>query len=239
MSARTGQLLVKPRDSSSLWKNTRKRKAEAFDEKREALLKTAAALFRRYGYAGVSLNDVADLLKITKPTLYYYVGSKDELLFEIVTRGQEQILAFLRTVDKSPGMTGAEKLASIMAQYAEAVTTDFGACVLLTQPRDLEAKFRHQIGGRIRAADEIIRRILAEGTRDGTLRVPDPAVTLQVLFGSLNWIPRWYKPEGRIKPDDFAKMQVEILMQGVSTARDNGRPKVTTSKARSPKRTKA
>src|ERR1041385_1913551 len=172
MSARTGQLLVKPRDSSSLWKNTRKRKAEAFDEKREALLKTAAALFRRYGYAGGSLTDV-------------------------------------------------------------------GACVLLTQPRDLEAKFRHQIGGRIRAADEIIRRILAEGTRDGTLRVPDPAVTLQVLFGSLNWIPRWYKPEGRIKPDDFAKMQVEILMQGVSTARDNGRPKVTTSKARSPKRTKA
>lgn len=206
-------------EAPPLWKTPRRRNGSQFDEKREALLDTAAGLFRSHGYSEVSLNDVADILKITKPTLYYYVGSKDELLYEIVTRGQEEILDFIKLVDRGPG-TGREKLRSIMLHYGKFMITDYGACMLITRPRSLLPKYRAPIAARVRAADEIIDRVILLGAQDGTLHVPDRMVTLRTLFGSLNWIPRWYDPAGRIKPDEYVKMQVDILLNGVLVERD-------------------
>jgi len=207
------------REATSLWKPARRRNGSQFDEKRLALLGTAAALFRVRGYAEVSLNDVADVLKITKPTLYYYVGSKDQLLYEIVTRGQEDILRSMEAIDRGPG-TGAEKLRNLLLQYIKVIASDFGACMLLMRPRDLKAKFRVQIDARVKAANEYIYRVFACGEKDGTLHIPDREVTLRVLFGSLNWIGRWYDPDGRIGPDEHANMHVDILLNGILARRD-------------------
>jgi AcrR family transcriptional regulator len=208
-----------PREASSLWKPMRRRRDRQFEEKKEAVLSTAAGLFRARGYAEVSLNDVADVLNITKPTLYYYVGSKDQFLYEIVTRGQEKILSAMQAIDRSPG-TGAEKLRDLMLRYIGVIASDYGACMLLLRPRDLKAKFRTQIDARVKAANELIYRIFACGEKDGTLDIADRTVTLRVLFGSLNWIGRWYDPAGRIGPEEHANMHVDILLNGVVTERD-------------------
>ncbi|MBV8730837.1 MAG: helix-turn-helix transcriptional regulator, partial [Acidobacteriia bacterium] len=55
--------------------------------KREAVLKMAAQLFLEKSYARTSLNDVADRLKITKPALYHYFQSKEEILLECYRLG--------------------------------------------------------------------------------------------------------------------------------------------------------
>ena len=54
----------------------------ARDEKREAVLRTAVQLFLEQGYHRTTLNEVAERLNITKPALYNYFRSKDEILFE-------------------------------------------------------------------------------------------------------------------------------------------------------------
>src|SRR3954453_11791682 len=75
----------------------------ARDEKREAVLRTAVALFLEQGYHRVTLNDVAERLNITKPALYNYFRGKDEILFECWALGQEQVDEFIAGINKGGG----------------------------------------------------------------------------------------------------------------------------------------
>ena len=69
---------------------------EAHGTKREAVVRAAAKAFNRNGYHNTSLDDIAAALEVTKPTLYYYVKSKEQLLFECFRTGLEPIRAAFR-----------------------------------------------------------------------------------------------------------------------------------------------
>ena len=73
----------------------------ARDEKREAVLRTAVQLFLEQGYHGTTLNDVAERLNITKPALYNYFRSKDEILYECWAIGQERVDDCIDEIDAS------------------------------------------------------------------------------------------------------------------------------------------
>jgi AcrR family transcriptional regulator len=198
------------------WESGRRKKRDnRFPEKRDAVLKAAAALFRERGYDRASLNDLADILKITKPTIYYYVHSKEQLLLDILRGAQDQILASLNEAVKSPA-TGYEKLRKVMVDYALIMISDHGACMARIPSRAFEEPAaRAEVEDRIEEADRLIYQILDEGQKDGTLRFSDRTVALQTLYGSLNWAAYWTKPSGRLKPHQLAEAQVEILLNGV------------------------
>jgi len=84
-------------DVPSPWRTRRERQPER-QAKRDALVLAAARLFTRQGFQGTSLDDIAHSLGVTKPTLYYYVANKEQILFDCVERG----LATLREIGK-PG----------------------------------------------------------------------------------------------------------------------------------------
>src|SRR3981189_2883711 len=65
---------------------------------REAVIRAAAREFNRKGYHNTSLDDIAARLEVTKPTVYYYVTSKEQLLFQCFVAGVEQIRAAFRDV---------------------------------------------------------------------------------------------------------------------------------------------
>ena len=85
----------------------------ARDEKREAVLRTAVALFLEQGYHRVTLNHVADRLNITKPALYNYFRSKDEILFECWALGA-------RTCRRAASMKSTAAGGTALAQTAQA-----------------------------------------------------------------------------------------------------------------------
>ena len=79
--------------------------------KREAVIRAAAHAFNRKGYHNTSLDDIAAALEVTKPTVYYYVTNKEQLLFECFVAGVEQIRAAFREVKqlKVPGARAAQR----------------------------------------------------------------------------------------------------------------------------------
>jgi AcrR family transcriptional regulator len=202
-------------ETKSPWANqSRRKRGKQFDVKRDAVLVAAASLFRRYGYNGASLADLAEMLNITKPTLYYYVGSKEQLFSEVVTLAQKRILqSMTSTVDKD--LTAIEKLRIIMLDYAELVSSDDGSLSLFIENADLSGELRRTFQAKSREANALIYKVLAEGKADGTLRVDDSTIFLHTLFGSLNWIPRWFKPTGRLSIKKVAEAQVDLLLDGV------------------------
>jgi AcrR family transcriptional regulator len=207
-------------DASNPWgRSPRKKRDTHFPEKREAVVKAAAALFRNQGYERASLNDLADILQITKPTIYYYVHSKEQLLLDILRAAQSEILASFAKAAASRG-SGYEKLRRIMVDYALVMISDHGACMARIPSRAFEEPAaRAEVEQRIKEADGFIYAIIDEGISDGTLKIVDRAVALHTLFGSLNWTAYWAKSDGRLGPEALAEAQVELLLGGVRGAK--------------------
>ena len=200
-------------------RSTRKKRESHFPEKREVVLNTAAALFRDQGYERASLSDLADFLQITKPTIYYYVQSKEQLLVDILRTAQSAVLASFAAAEAGSG-TAYEKLRRMMIDYALVMISDHGACLARVSPRSFaDPEARQEVEQRIQEADRTIYRILEQGRKDGTLKFADRAVALHTLFGSLNWTAYWAKADGPLSPKQLAVAQVDLLLGGVMGAK--------------------
>jgi AcrR family transcriptional regulator len=201
--------------SVSPWGAKPRKHHSKFQLKRDAVMEAAAALFRQRGYEGASLNDLADILNITKPTIYYYVESKDKLLLDIKVRVQEEILAFMKATVAGPG-TALDKLRAIMIRYGEFMMSDYGTCLSLIANREINAADRVEVEGRTKEANQILYGLLDHGKREGSMAVPDRVVACHALFGSLNWMSQWAKPDGRLRPEKLIPMHVDILLSGIA-----------------------
>jgi AcrR family transcriptional regulator len=183
--------------------------------KREAVLRTALEFFNDKGFHATSLDEVADALNVTKPTIYHYFSSKDEILFECCRRGIESIREAGATVEKQGG-SGMERLKAHMRNYAIVMTQDFGMCVTRTADHELSKESRARFHALKRQTDAQIRAVIEEGMRDGSIAKGDSRLMTFTLTGALNWIARWYDPKGPLTPEEIADGCVATLVQGLA-----------------------
>jgi AcrR family transcriptional regulator len=200
-------------DSSAVpWKK-RRRRDNRFMEKKAAVLTAAAGLFNRQGFENTPLSDLADALNVTKPTLYYYVSSKDELLLEISRTAQA---AYLEALDhaRHNGSTGRERLELFISRYVQSNCTDFGRVTVKTARQSLSPGSQREMNAEYRKLDSLLRNIFQEGQDDGTLAAVDPKMATFLLFGAMNWVAYWFEEDGELTPEDVARQFTEILFSG-------------------------
>lgn len=182
--------------------------------KREAVLLAAVELFNERGFSSTSLDDVAARLGVTKPVIYHYLGSKEQVLLECLGRGMAHLESAVAEARAQHGR-GADRLRAFLIRYAEVNMEPFGRCVVLTSDHELSADGARQFRAMKRRIDEALRTMIAEGSADGSVRGGDPGLASAALAGSLNWIPRWQDPEGALSPEAVAERLVDILMHGM------------------------
>lgn len=200
--------------AGSPWPKQEERARER-EVKRDAVLRTAVALFNEKGVRATSLADVAKALNVTKPTIYHYFSNKDEILFECVRRGVEAIRDAATGVEKR-GETGLERLQAHMRNYALVMTSDFGMCVTRTADHELSPASRAKFRALKRETDVLMRRVVEEGMQDGSIVPGDVRLITFTLAGALNWIARWYDPKGPMTPEEIADGCVATLTQGIA-----------------------
>lgn len=204
-------------DQTSPWMPFENRR-RARDEKREAVLRTAVQLFLEQGYHRATLNEVAERLNITKPALYNYFRSKEDILFECWALGQEQVDGFIAAIDASR-QNGLGKLRALVHSYAGTMATDFGASLVRFDPRDLSPANAKIVRAAKRGIDQTFRRYIAEGIADGSIKPCDPKMAAFAIAGSLNWIGHWYQRGGALTPDAIADDFAERLTEGLATTK--------------------
>jgi AcrR family transcriptional regulator len=182
--------------------------------KKEAVLLAAAQAFNESGYHNTTLENIADRLNVTKPTIYYYVSKKEEILCECFRAGCGVLLAAADEVEQSD-LAGLDKLAAFMRRYAELVTTDFVMNVVRLDVDGLEPETRAEITALKSAVDQRIRSYVQEGIDNGTIAECDPKMTTFALAGALNWIGRWYDSGGALQPSKVAEAVVGTLVEGL------------------------
>lgn len=181
--------------------------------KRHAVLRAAVQMFNERGFHATSLEDVAASLGITKPTIYHYLGNKEQVLLECVTIGLEQLLEAAQIARREEG-TGKDRLCSFLRRYAEINMDDFGRCVIRTGEETLSENGRQQFRGLKRKIDTALRELIDEAIADGTIRAADPKLLAFTLAGALNWPARWHEPGGERSASEIAEGMVAILAAG-------------------------
>jgi len=208
---------AKKRPAANPWPARTKRRSADFDGKRIAIMDAATRLFRDHGYKGASLNELARLLNVTKPTIYYYFSSKDEILRSIKHHTLDEVIRMLVEV-RATELRGIDKLTEAMRRYVHILASDYGRVVVLIHDRVLTKKSQVAIRDRTAVIDNHLFAIYDQAIAEGDLRRIERHVLHYTLFGALNWTPNWYDPEGRIPPEKLADLQVTMLVDGVRTS---------------------
>jgi AcrR family transcriptional regulator len=184
------------------------------EQKREAVLRAAVRMFNAQGFHATSLDDVAASLGVSKPTIYHYLGNKDQVLFECVTRGIEQLRDAADAARQAPG-TGLDRLRSFLRSYAGVTMDDFGRCVIRTSDEALTQESAARFRALKREIDQAMRGLIEEAMADGSIRPGDVKLTAFTLAGALNWPARWHRPGGDQTPEAVAEQMVDILTSGL------------------------
>lgn len=192
---------------------TAQQRKSGHQAKRDAVLLAAVQMFNERGFHQTSLDEVAASLGVTKPTIYHYLGNKDQVLLECVTSGLEQLLESAEAVRNGPG-TGGDRLRACLVRYAEIIMGDFGRCVIRTSEEELGDESRRQFRSLKRRIDTAIRLLIEEAIDDGSIAPTDSKMLAFTLTGSLNWTARWHVPGGTLTPSQISQQMVDILAKG-------------------------
>ena len=206
-----------PVAAASPWRTNRERLRDRA-LKREAVIRAAAREFNRKGYHNTSLDDIAAALEVTKPTVYYYVTSKEQLLFQCFVAGVEQIRAAFRAV-RELSVPARERLNAVLRHYGEAVASEFGWCMVRAEEQDLSPAMSRHIKSLKSEVDQGIRRLIREGIQDGSIEACDPKMTAFALAGALNWIAHWYREDQSLTGAQIATAFVTIFEGGLRPRR--------------------
>ena len=166
----------------------------------------ATQLFASRGYAGTSLQDIADAVGLTRPALYYYFKSKEDLLAnlvaEITQESAESMGAIAGQVDLDPAAklhaivkSGVRRQAEYSARFRLLILSESDL------PTDLAA--RHERGRR--SVLKAVAQVIDEGIRTGVFRNVEPRVAALGLLGMTNWVAWWYQPGTASSVDDIAE----------------------------------
>lgn len=185
------------------------------ESKKEAVLRTAVALFNERGFRATSLDDVAARLGVTKPVIYHYFGNKDQVLFCCLKLGMEQLAAAAEEARSHEG-DSLDRLKAFLCRYAENNMDGFGRCVILTNDQELSDDSRKQFRALKRDIDQAMRRLIEEAADDGLIAVDDVRLTAFTIAGALSWVARWYDAAGPDSPATIAARMVETLVRGLA-----------------------
>jgi AcrR family transcriptional regulator len=221
----------------SPWKPASARDTK-YNEKHSAILAAAATILADKGYDAVSLNDVADNLGITKPTLYYYFKSKDELVLQVKQAAQDLVVDAITEAEALPG-SGSSKLERLIRRYLSILNTDFVHCLITVDPRNMKPESRSKYNDRVVHLETRVRNIIEEGILDGSIRKQDPSIAVRAIFGLLNGLALTYRSDfsdwehvgDEVMALIFEGTRPRVLVAGTVPAKGPARPRRTSPKA--------
>ena len=186
-----------------------------YEERLDAVLKNAAAVFARRGYHRASIREVAQAAGMSVAGLYYYCTSKEELLFAVSYHSFEILLRTLQQALRNI-TDPQEQLRRFILNHFEYFLTHMDAMKVVSHESgvltgDLGARVAHIKRQYYLRGQEIIQAILGESDGDS----PRLRILTLALFGMINWIYTWYRPDRDGDAKGLTDCMLELFLHGV------------------------
>jgi TetR/AcrR family transcriptional regulator, cholesterol catabolism regulator len=183
----------------------------AYDAKLESILRTSARIFAEKGYHQASIRDIARATQVSLSGLYYYFKSKEELLFLIQDHAFGTLLrdleALLEGVDDP-----VRKIRLLIENHLRYFIGNMAEMKVLSHEADsLTGDFRRRVNGKKRRLSEIAMEMLREARPDSDI---DLRAATFALFGMMNWLYNWYRPETDIPVERLAEDLSRLFLGG-------------------------
>jgi AcrR family transcriptional regulator len=207
------------RDRRGAWTDVVASQDEQYRLKRNAVLREAARAFNARGFHNTSLDDVAAVLGVTKAALYYYVRSKQEILYECHMMAYDlgaEALAYAR----AHGRDGLERAGLVARRFIELYTGEMGRFAVLSEHDALDGAQRAAVLARRDAFDHALRDLVEEGIADGSIRAVDAKLAVLFLMGAVNWMAtRWFRPDGPLSATEIAAGFEDMFLAAIGARR--------------------
>jgi AcrR family transcriptional regulator len=178
---------------------------------------TATALFRARGFAATSMRELAEALGLEAGSLYSHIKSKQELLHRICFRLADDFFAGFAAATHDSTEPAAAQLRQAIESHVRVLTQDVAAsAVFLNEWRHLSEPARTEFLTMRERYEASFRDLIQRGIAQNDLHAPDAAFATLTLLASLNWLPTWYKPEGKMPPTEIAHRLADQLLLGLA-----------------------
>jgi AcrR family transcriptional regulator len=182
---------------------------------RRGVLEVAVGAFNEFGYDATSMGTLADRLGLSKSAVYHHFPSKEQLLEAAL----DEALGGLEGVLTEPGAssgTAASRLSHVLRRAVEVLVERLPYVTLLLRLRGNTEVEREALRRR-REFDRAVTELVVAARDAGDLRADiDPRIVERLLFGMINSIAEWYRPEG---PEDASRLADDVLAVAVDGLR--------------------
>ena len=196
-------------------------RSAGYDDQRDAILARAAELFAHQGYTATSMNEVAAACGVSKAGLYHYVRDKHELLFQIAAghvARLEQVTA--EVLGGAPPTADAqERLRALILRFvSEYASAQNEHRVLTEDVRFLEAAQRERVQQAQRRVVSAFADAIA-AVRPSLARSELERPLAMLLFGMINWMFTWLRPDGSLSHEQMAPLVADLFFGGLAAVR--------------------
>ena len=182
------------------------------------ILKSAAKAFRRLGYHGATVEQIAAALHMKKGNLYYYFKNKEEILFACHQYSLDQLAQLLEDVEHS-AIAPDVKLRRLIVAFVHTILDELHGTALFLELEALSPAHLKAVIARRDKFEHGVRRVLEQGMKSGAFAPGNPKLLAFALFGAVNWIPRWFNPEGTASSQNIADLFADFFVTGLRAER--------------------
>lgn len=197
------------------------------EERWPELIEVATEVFYEKGYEAASLQGIASRLGILKGSLYYYIQSKEDLLFEVIKSVHQEGLANIESLAAGEG-DALRRLRNVIIGHIDHECRNLKkTAVFLHELQALAPDRQAEILGGEHAYRRVFSDLITAGQKEGLIPDSlDPKLAALWILGSMNWVYRWFRPGGEFTArqigEQFAEMAVHgLAMRGAPAAADD------------------
>jgi TetR/AcrR family transcriptional regulator, cholesterol catabolism regulator len=184
--------------------------------RKQEIIDAAARVFHEKGYESTSIQDIANDVGILKGSIYYYIESKEDLLYEILhTVHEEAFQKIEEAVDAE--QTTLEKIRALIVTLFMFHTENLVRIgVFFSDFRSLRPERQAAIVQERDRYDRLLRTLIRQGKTEGVVCPDvDPKVTALAILGMVNWIYEWYRPGGGRSAATIAEAYGDLALAGI------------------------
>jgi AcrR family transcriptional regulator len=183
-------------------------------DRRIEILKSAAAAFRRHGYHGASVDEIASALDMTKGNLYYYFQNKEEILFACHDYSLDELLGLMEQVRAEPTRPD-DKLRKLILAFVHMMLDELQGTALTIDLRALSPALMKRVIAKRDRFDQGLREIIRQGMDEGLFKAGDPKMIGFAIMGAVNWITKWFDPAGPLSSEEIGQRFADYLVGGL------------------------
>ena len=183
-------------------------------DRRIEILKSAATAFRRRGYHGASVDEIASALAMTKGNLYYYFRNKEEILFACHDYSLDVLLALLHDV-QADATAPDVKLRTLVLAFVHLILDELPGTALTLDLNALSPPLLRTVIARRDAFDRGLRAIIQDGMDQGQFTPGDAKMAAFAMIGAVTGITKWFDPAGAMSSDEIGRAFADYLIGGL------------------------